>query len=287
MSEDRARELIAKGDKKLTSMFSMFSSSNKYEDAEELYKKAANQLKVSKSWDEAGAAFEKAAQCHLKLQSPHEAATAYREAAGCYRKVNAKQAIVLYKEVVSIHIDLGRFTSAAKEQKEIGELLEAEGNLTDAIAEFTTAADYYQAEEQHSSANQVLLKVAGLCAASQDYKRAVEIYEQVAIASMETALLKFSVKNYLWLAGVCRLATGEIGAALDALERYDSLDPTFASTMEGKFLRSISAAYEELDEDAFTDTVREYDAIARLDSQKTTLLLEIKTKIKASQEDIT
>ena len=97
--------------------------------------------------------------------------------------------------------------------------------------------------------------------------------------------------------------------------------------MEGKFLRSIATAYEELDEDAFTDTarphpplrqtplprahlpkrtcphatptspyrapralrwqVREYDAIARLDLQKTTLLLEIKEKIKNNQEDIT
>lgn len=222
MSEERARQLIAQGDKKLAS-WGFFSSSNKHEDAEELYKKAANQLKVLKSWDEAGAAFEKAAQCHIKLQSPHEAATTYQEAAGCYRKTNVKQAIVLYKEVVSIHIDLGRFTTAAKVQKEIGELLEAEGDLAAAICELTTAAEYYQAEEQHSSANQVLLKVAGLSAASMDYARAVEIYEQVAFASMETSLLKFSVKNYLWLAGVCRLATGEIGAAVDALERCVTL----------------------------------------------------------------
>ena len=47
-SEARALELIAKGDKKLNSLFaSLFG--NKYEDAEELYSKAANQLKVAKN----------------------------------------------------------------------------------------------------------------------------------------------------------------------------------------------------------------------------------------------
>ena len=43
----KAAELIAKADKKLTSWFASFSGS-KYEDAEELYSKAANQLKVAK-----------------------------------------------------------------------------------------------------------------------------------------------------------------------------------------------------------------------------------------------
>ena len=33
---------------------------------------------------------------------------------------------------------------------------------------------------------------------------------------------------------------------------------------------------ENLDDDAFTDKVREYDEISRLDPQKTTLLLEVK-----------
>ena len=48
MGEAKAQELIAKADKKLTSWFASLSGS-KYEDAEELYTKAANQLKVIKS----------------------------------------------------------------------------------------------------------------------------------------------------------------------------------------------------------------------------------------------
>lgn len=285
-AEEKALELIAKGDKKLTSMFaSLFG--NKYEDAEVLYSKAANQLKVAKSWEAAGSAFEKSAQCHLKMESPHDAATAYQNAALCYKKTNAAQAVLLYKEVVSIHIDLGRFNSAAKVQKEIGELYEAEGDLAQAMDAFQTAADYYQAEESNSTANQMLLKVAGLAAMAKEYKRAVEIYEQVAIASLDSNLLKFSVKGYLLRAGLCRLATGEVGAAVHALERYEGLDATFGQTREGALLRDLVSAFENIDEDLFTDKVREFDEISRLDPQTTTLLLEIKTRIKASAVDIT
>jgi hypothetical protein len=39
---------------------------------------------------------------------------------------------------------------------------------------------------------------------------------QVAIASLESNLLRFSVKGYLLSAGMCRLASGEIGAAVNA-----------------------------------------------------------------------
>ena len=61
--------------------------------------------------------------------------------------------------------------------------------------------------------------------------------------------------------------------AVRALERYNSMDSTFSGTREGEFLMSITTAYENLDADAFTDTVREYDESSRLDAQKTTLLL--------------
>lgn len=285
MSSAKAAELVAKADKKLTSWFASFTG-GKYEDAEELYSKAANQYKVGKEWDLAGATFEKAAQCHMKMQSPHDAARSYQDAAMCYKKTNTKQAVLLYKEVVSIHIDLGRFTSAAKVQKDVGELLEAEGDTEKAVEAYQTAADYYQAEESNSTANQMLLKVAELSATRKDYRKAIDIYEQVAIASLESNLLKFSVKNYLFSAGLCRLATGEIGAAVNALDRYDGMDATFASTREGQLLRDVTAAFEASDEDQFTAKVREFDDISRLDPQKTSLLLEIKSQIKAQQEDI-
>lgn len=286
MSEAKARESVAKADKKLAS-WSASLFGNKYEDAEEIYKQAANQFKAAKCWNDAGETFEKAAACHLKLKSPHEVATSYQDAAVCYRKVDTAAAVRCYQQTSEIHIELGRFTSAAKVQKEIGELYEAEGNTELALKAYQQAADHYLAEESHSQANQVLLKVAGLAADAQDYTRAIEIYEQVAIASLESNLLRFSVKGYLLSAGICRLATGEIAAAVNALERYEGMDASFSGTREGQFLRALVDAYEAMDEEQFTEVVRAYDEVSRLDAQKTTQLLAVKKKIKDATDDIT
>ena len=76
---------------------------------------------------------------------------------------------------------------------------------------------------------------------------------QVAIASLESNLLRFSVKGYLLSAGMCRLASGEIGAAVNALERYEGMDASFSTTREGQFLRALVSAYEAMDEEQFTE----------------------------------
>jgi hypothetical protein len=47
-AEEKAHEIIKKADAKLKSMLSSFFGGNKYEEAEELYKQAANQFKAAK-----------------------------------------------------------------------------------------------------------------------------------------------------------------------------------------------------------------------------------------------
>merc|ERR1711988_35718 len=156
-----------------------------------------------------------------------------------------------------------------------------------AIEAYQKGADFYEAEGSSSQANQVLLKIAGLAATARQYDMAVGIYEKVALASLDNNLLRYSVKGYLLNAGICRLATGEIAKAKLDLQRYEGMDATFSTTREGEFLRSLVEAFDELDEDLFTEKVRVFDEISRLDAQKTSLLLEVKNKIKAQQDDIT
>jgi alpha-soluble NSF attachment protein len=50
--------------------------------------------------------------------------------------------------------------------------------------------------------------VASLAAELEQYDRAVELYEQVASHSVDVSLLKYSVKDYLLNAGLCKLAIG-------------------------------------------------------------------------------
>ena len=58
----------------------------KFEDAAELFKKAANQYKVAQFWPEAGQAFSRAAECYIQLEQNHDAASAYIDAV-CMKKV--------------------------------------------------------------------------------------------------------------------------------------------------------------------------------------------------------
>ena len=82
-----------------------------------------------------------------------------QDAANCYKKIDSERAVLLYSEAVAVYIDLGRFTTAAKLQKEIGELKEAENDLPGAADAYQQAADFYAGEESSSQSNQCLLKV--------------------------------------------------------------------------------------------------------------------------------
>jgi len=57
---------------------------------------------------------------------------------------------------------------------------------------------------------------------------------------------------------------------------YTVLWPCFAQTLQ--------AACEEEDADAFTDAIKDYDSISRLDQWTTTMLLRVKKRI--NQDDL-
>ncbi|XP_071702327.1 alpha-soluble NSF attachment protein-like isoform X3 [Rutidosis leptorrhynchoides] len=86
----KGREFEQQAEKKLN-RWSFFGSN--YEDAGDLYEKAANHYKLAKSWDQAGSAYVKLAECHLKMDSKHEAVIAYAVAAHSYKKQTPKERI--------------------------------------------------------------------------------------------------------------------------------------------------------------------------------------------------
>ena len=56
-------------------------------------------------------------------------------------------------------------------------------------------------------ANKAWLKVADLAALAGQYQRAIERYESVARASLNSNLTKWSVKDYFFKAGACYLVS--------------------------------------------------------------------------------
>jgi len=283
MGDSKADDLMVKADKKLKS-FTLFGGTTKWEEASEMYTKAANLFKMEKKWDQAAEAYVKTAECYLKLQSKHEAASSYINAANCYKKSNVTESMGCLKTAIELYTDEGRFSIAAKHQKELAELYESSSDLENAIASYQLAADYYEGENSSSSANQCLLKVALFSAQLERFDKAIELYEQIASASVDNNLLKWSVKDYLFRAGLCHLAKGDVVSADRALERYQDLDATFSSQREFKFLQDITNACKNYDVEAFTTAVVEFDSISKLDSWKTSVLLKIKKSIKEEDQ---
>ncbi|KDP22804.1 hypothetical protein JCGZ_00391 [Jatropha curcas] len=275
----KGNEFEKKAEKKISG-WGLFSS--RYEDAADLFAKSANHFKLAKSWDKAGSVFLKLSNCHLKSNSKHEAATAYVDAANCYKKTSIKGAISCFGQAVDIFLEMGRYSMAAKNCKEIGELYEHEDNIEEAIIYFERAADYFEYQDASSSANQCKQKVAQFSAQLGQYQKAIDIYEEIARQSLNNNLLKYGVRGHLLNAGLCHLCRSEF-AITNALERYEELDPTFSRTREYKFLSDLALAIDEEDVAKFTTIVKEFDSITKLDSWKVTLLLRIKDALKAKE----
>ncbi|XP_063126744.1 alpha-soluble NSF attachment protein isoform X3 [Rattus norvegicus] len=180
----------------------------------------------------------------------------------------------------------GRFTIAAKHHISIAEIYETElVDVEKAIAHYEQSADYYKGEESNSSANKCLLKVAGYAAQLEQYQKAIDIYEQVGTSAMDSPLLKYSAKDYFFKAALCHFCIDMLNAKL-AVQKYEELFPAFSDSRECKLMKKLLEAHEEQNVDSYTESVKEYDSISRLDQWLTTMLLRIKKTIQGDEEDL-
>ncbi|EDO32381.1 predicted protein [Nematostella vectensis] len=279
-SEDTAIQLIAEAEKKVKAsqgfFGGLFGGSSKLEDAVELYTRAGNSFKMAKKWSAAGTAFLEAAKIQREsLQSKHEAAQSYVDAGTCFKKADNEEAVKAYGEAIDIFTDMGRFTMAAKHHITVAEIYEGNNDLDMSIHHYEQAADYYRGEESNSSANKCALKVALFAAQMENYSKAIEIYEQVAADAIESSILKYSAKDYFFKAALCHMCV-DVLEAQRAVEKYCDMHAAFQDSRECKLLRSLLEAQEEQNVEAFTEAVKEYDSISRIDQWLTTMLLRIK-----------
>eukprot|EP00877_Chromochloris_zofingiensis_P013287 jgi/Chrzof1/8211/Cz03g01200.t1 len=273
-------ELFAKADKKLKS-FGFFG--NKFEEAAELLEKAGNYYKLGKAWKEATEAYKQLAAVQLKLDSKYDAANAYVEAAKSAMKTQPSEAVGLLQSAVHIYTDMGRLNMAARQLKEIAEAQEKQGAKAEAIEFYLQASDLFATENSTSDANKCKLKVAEFSAELDNYQKAVEIYEEVARASTENNLLRFSAKGYLLQAGICLMCYASDEEISNKLERYSDIDLQFSGSREANLLTACAEALAQCDEKKFATAVADFDSLTRLDSWKTNMLLKVKRRLAARQ----
>lgn len=287
--EQKGNELMAEAEKKLKSsqtfLGSLFGGANKVEEAAELYKSAANSYKMAKKWAPAGKAFCEAAIIHLNhCQSKHEAASHFVDAGNCFKKADPEEAVNCLTKAIEIYTDMGRFTIAAKHHQAIAEIYESEMiDLEKAMQHYKQAADYFKGEESSSSANKCLLKVAQYAAQMEKYEQAIEIYEEVGTSCMDSNLLKYSAKDYFFKAALCHLCVDLLNGQ-QAIQKYREMHPALADSRESKLLVNLMIHMEENDVDGFTEVVKEFDSISRIDQWTTTMLLRVKKTIEGEDD---
>jgi alpha-soluble NSF attachment protein len=290
---DEANDFVQKGDKALQG-WGIFG--NKWEKALEWYTKAINAYKINKNWKEAGDTLKKTIQCHLKLDSRFDAANAHLDAATMYQKVSKKDAITSLNEAISAFLDLGNMSKVGKIEQQLGELFEELGeneNLKEAVTHYQRAADYYETDNQRTSANSCTLKAAHLKAIVGEYEEALLDFEKAARNAIDDKLLKYGAKDYFFkaaLMALCKMKdpNEEMNEFKERLESYKEDDVNFADTYESKLLDKIVAAIEAKNIKQFQAAVREYDSIKKLDQWKTNILLRVKAVAEqGSIEDLT
>lgn len=279
--EQQGQKYLAEAEKKsqgktgfLTSVFG--SGGSRVDDAIELYCKAANCFKMAKNWGAAGSAFEEAAKLYESSGNKLEASQKFSDASTSFKKVNANRAVDCLKRTVAIQTEMGRFTMAAKTHTSIAEIYESDAqDKEQAIAHYQKAADYYQGEESQSHAQKCLLKVAQFAADKEDFTRAIEIFEQVANRNAENPMLKYGAKEHYFKAALCHLCVDPLNAQ-HAMTRYLDHFPALEDSREFKLLKTVLACMENSDVDGFTEALKEYDQISRLDPWATSIFLRAK-----------
>jgi len=289
-NEKKGLELVAAAEKKCKSaggfFGNFFGGGAKLEEAAELYSSAANAFKMAKKWKAAGDAFCSVSELNLKMQSKHEAATNYVEASKCYKKADPNQAISMLNRAIEIYTDMGRFTIAAKHHMTLAEIYETDlADMEQSIVHYEQAADYYKGEESTSAANKCLIKVAHFCAQTENYQKAIDIFEEIGGVCLNSSLLRYGAKEYFFKAALCHMCMDHL-AAQRSVAKYCESCAAFSDTREHRLLQDLLEAIESHDSEVFSDKVRDYDSISKLDPWTTTILLRIKKGI-SEEPDLT
>jgi alpha-soluble NSF attachment protein len=105
-----------------------------------------------------------------------------------------------------IFLKNGRFHIAATHEKEIAEIYEQTLNEPEkAIKYYLSAADRFSIDDSVAIAQGCSLKAATISAEIEKYEEAAKLFESIAEDSANDQLRKYSVKDYLFRAGLCRL----------------------------------------------------------------------------------
>lgn len=276
-----ADDLLKRADKLANASGGWFSSKqSKQEEAVGLYKEAANKLRAEGRMEDAGRVLVQAAELELKTNEKDFAANTYYDASKCFRTVRPDQAVIALGRCSDLLVDRGHFRQAADRQKGMAELYsEDPSHHEEALRAYESAASWYTQEGASATASACNREAARLAVELKQYPRAIQLWEAVAAASLNSNLTKYSVKEYYLNAGLCYLAIPDSPAATRAMGFYADQDPHFPTTQEAQFLHGVLEACEHSDLGAFDEQVRAFDRMKPITGWRATLLNTVRSNV--------
>lgn len=199
-------------------------------------------------------------------------ANTLQDAFKAYRRPCPEDGARCLSQAIDHYLSKGNFRRAATQKQVLAEIYEGVGDRPKARSAYEAAAQWFEDDNASALANKLSLKAGDLAALDGDYLDAIKRFEHVAKQAVSNNLMRFSVKDYLFRAGVCHLALDIIGAKR-ALESYRELDPQFPSTDQGQLLADLLEPVEQGDSEAFTERLFQYDNRNKLTPWLSAILL--------------
>lgn len=277
-----ARAMVKQADEKIKGGFlSCWAGTGRFEEASELYEQAANQYKLTKQWQEVADCWSQCAYCAQKTGDSNAEANSFQEAGNALRRISTSGAVEAYEQAIAVLSSSGSFSRAGKLLKSIAELHEQEKlDGTECKACWKRAAEMFELDD-HSKSNisECNLKVAEYAAKDGELQEAIRLFEAEGEKALRVTALQYGAKEHFLRAGLVHLLVGDPVNVTLAVERYNALDPRFASSREGELLVGLAEAFEQSDGESFTERLQSFDSVTKLSAWKTDVLLKVRDAI--------
>jgi len=278
MSNERKGEEYLQEAQKALGRWTIFGIGRdaKHEDAAGSYEKAAAQFKAAKNNRKAADAYVEAAKNLEAVNNQLEATTNWKNAATQLVLAGSiDEAVKCYTKAIDQYIASDRFLSVARLQSDIGKLYEDNKILDKALEHYNEAIGSFELENNTAQARKVKVKVADLLAKSGEYRKAIDLYEDISRNSTDDRL-KWSLKSHLMKASICQLVLGakkdDMSEATAAFAKYEDWSEVFCGTRENKLVQNLKQAYEDMNTEAFQNAIFEFENISKLDEFQVSLL---------------
>jgi len=264
----------------------MTPKSSKYEDAAELYTKAAQQYQLAKAFQDAGTAHVKAGECYgFSKFSQNRVPMCCIHAGQNFAKQDVNLAFEPMKKGIQLLAEDGKFGQAAKYEKEVAEMYKSIEDIENAIKHYETAGDYFEAEGSKATGADCWLQVVPLYAEYEKYDKAIEYLEKVCEAIAPT-LARYSIKDHCVKAGILCLCIPDCVAAKKNVEKWaNKYGENFRGTKEHSFLESIISCAANSDVEGYRTAVEEYKLVTKMDGFKETYLKKAEDLIEDGGEE--